>query len=85
MTSIRFNEENVSVFMNYTDLERMMKECVHTTLNEMKNEQKRYRNKNGLTPNTLPSCLVSTYAQSTDGNIVDISHRELLEQKTSSR
>ena len=41
MTTIRFNEENVSVFMNYTDLERMMKECVHTTLNEMKNEQKK--------------------------------------------
>ena len=48
MTSIRFNEENVSVFMNYTDLERMMKECVHTTLNEMKNEQKKVQEQKWL-------------------------------------
>ena len=40
MNCIRFDEQNVSVVMNYTDLERMMKECVHTTMKEMKNEQK---------------------------------------------
>ena len=40
MNSIKFNEQNVSVFMNYTDLERMMNECVKNTLKEIKNEQK---------------------------------------------
>lgn len=41
MNSIKFNEQNVSVFMNYTDLERMMNECVKNTLREIKNEQKK--------------------------------------------
>lgn len=33
--------QKISVFMDYTDLERMMKKCVETTINEMKNEQKK--------------------------------------------
>ena len=41
MNTIRFNEQNVSVFMTYTDLQKMMKECVQTTLKEMKDEQKK--------------------------------------------
>lgn len=48
MNTIRFNEQNVSVFMNYTDLQRMMKECVETTLREVKNEQKKLQEQKWL-------------------------------------
>ena len=39
MKTIQFNDRNVSVTMTYEDLQRMMKECVTTTMREMKNEQ----------------------------------------------
>ena len=48
MNTIRFNEQNVSVFMNYTDLQRMMQECVQTTLKEMKDEQTKVQNQKWL-------------------------------------
>lgn len=48
MNTIRFNEQNVSVFMNYTDLQRMMKECVETTIKEIKNEQKKLQEQKWL-------------------------------------
>lgn len=60
MNSIKFNEQNVSVFMNYTDLERMMNECVKNTLREIKNEQKKSRNRNGYVPQKLLRYLVFT-------------------------
>ena len=41
MKSITFDEKNVSVTMNYQDLQRMMKECVVTTMREVKNEEKK--------------------------------------------
>ena len=48
MNSIKFNEQNVSVFMNYTDLEIMMNECVKNTLREIKNEQKKIQEQKWL-------------------------------------
>lgn len=44
MKSIQFNERNVSVSMTYDDLQRMMKECVITTMKEMENEKKKMEN-----------------------------------------
>ena len=41
MKSIQFDERNVSVSMTYEDLQRMMKECVVTTMKEMDNERKK--------------------------------------------
>ena len=41
MKTITFNEQNVSVTMNYQDLQRMLKETVVTTMREVKNEQKK--------------------------------------------
>lgn len=41
MQSLVFNEKNVSVSMSYEDLQRMMRECVSTTMREMQNEQKK--------------------------------------------
>ena len=48
MNKITFNEQNVSVFMNYTDLQRMMQECVKTTLKEVKDEQEKVQNQKWL-------------------------------------
>ena len=48
MNTIRFNEQNVSVFMNYTDLQRMLQECVQTTLKEVKDEQEKVQNQKWL-------------------------------------
>lgn len=44
MKTIQFNEKNVSVSMTYEDLQRMMKECVTTTMREVRNEQKKMEN-----------------------------------------
>ena len=41
MKTITFDEKNVSVTMNYQDLQRMMKECVVTTMREVNNEKKK--------------------------------------------
>ena len=41
MKTITFNEKNVSVSMNYDDLQRVMKECVITTMKEIDNEKKK--------------------------------------------
>jgi len=41
MQSISFNDKNVSVTMNYQDLQRMLKECVVTTMREVNNEKKK--------------------------------------------
>ena len=41
MQTINFNDKNVSVTMTYDDLQRMMKECVITTMREMDNEKKK--------------------------------------------
>ncbi len=41
MKTINFNDRNVSVSMTYEDLQRMMKECVTTTMREVRNEQKK--------------------------------------------
>ncbi len=48
MKTLQFNEQNVSVFMTYTDLQKMMKECVQTTLKEMKDEQKKVQEQKWL-------------------------------------
>ena len=37
MKTIQFNEQNVSVIMTYPDLQKMMQECVQTTLKEIIN------------------------------------------------
>lgn len=44
MKTIQLNERNVSVSMTYEDLQRMMKECVTTTMREVRNEQKKMEN-----------------------------------------
>ena len=44
MKTINFNDRNVSVSMTYEDLQRMMKECVTTTMREVRNEQKKMEN-----------------------------------------
>lgn len=41
MKSITFDEKNVSVTMNYQDLQRMLKETVVTTMREVNNEKKK--------------------------------------------
>lgn len=41
MKTIRFNEKNVSVSMNYEDLQKMMKECVMTTTKEYETQKKK--------------------------------------------
>lgn len=41
MKSITFDEKNVSVTMNYQDLQRMLKETVVTTMKEVNNEKKK--------------------------------------------
>ena len=48
MKTITFNEQNVSVVLNYTDLQKVMQECVQTTLKEMKDEQKKVQNQKWL-------------------------------------
>lgn len=42
------NQENVSVTVKYTDLERMMKECVRTTMKEITEEQKKAKEQKWL-------------------------------------
>lgn len=44
MNTFNFNNRNVSVSMTYDDLQRMMKECITTTMKEMQNEQKKMEN-----------------------------------------
>ena len=44
MKSITFDEKNVSVTMNYQDLQRMLKETVVTTMKEVNNEKKKMEN-----------------------------------------
>lgn len=41
MKTITFDEKNVSVTMNYQDLQRMLKETVVTTMREVNNEKKK--------------------------------------------
>ena len=41
MQTINFNDKNVSVTMTYEDLQRMLKECVVTTMKEVNNEKKK--------------------------------------------
>ena len=41
MKTITFDEKNVSVTMNYQDLQRMLKETVVTTMREVNNERKK--------------------------------------------
>ena len=41
MRSISFDNKNISVTMNYQDLQRMMKECVTTTMREKKKKKKK--------------------------------------------
>ena len=41
MKSFTFDEKNVSVTMNYQDLQRMLKETVVTTMREVNNEKKK--------------------------------------------
>ena len=48
MKTIQFNEQNVSVIMTYPDLQKMMKECVQTTLKEIKDEQKKVQEQKWL-------------------------------------
>ena len=45
MKTITFNEKNVSVSMNYDDLQRVMKECVITTMKELETEKKQLENR----------------------------------------
>ena len=45
MKTITFNEKNVSVSMNYEDLQRVMKECVITTMKELETEKKQLENR----------------------------------------
>ena len=45
MKTITFNEKNVSVSMNYEDLQRVMKECVMTTMKELETEKKQLENR----------------------------------------
>ena len=41
MKTITFDEKNVSVTMNYQNLQRMLKETVVTTMREVNNEKKK--------------------------------------------
>ena len=41
MKNLNFNDRNVSVTIPYDDLQRMMKECVTTTMREYDNERKK--------------------------------------------
>lgn len=42
------NDENVSVTIKYRDLIKMMEECVHTTMKEMSDEQKKAKEQKWL-------------------------------------
>lgn len=42
--SLSLNDRNVSVSIPYEDLQRMMKECVTTTLKEVETERKKIEN-----------------------------------------
>jgi len=44
MKSFILDEKNVSVTMNYDDLQRLMKECVTTTIKEYDTEKKKVEN-----------------------------------------
>jgi len=44
MKSITFDEKNVSVTMNYQDLQRVMNECVVTTMKLVNDEKKKLEN-----------------------------------------
>jgi hypothetical protein len=48
MQTINFNDKNVSVTMTYDDLQRMVKECVITTMREMDNVKKKEENQKWL-------------------------------------
>lgn len=48
MQILKFNEDNASVIMSYTDLKKMLKECVETTLKEVKDEQKKVQEQKWL-------------------------------------
>ena len=41
MKSFSFDDKNISVTMNYQDLQRMLKETVVTTIREVNNEKKK--------------------------------------------
>ena len=41
MKSFTFDDKNISVTMNYQDLQRMLKETVVTTMREVNNEKKK--------------------------------------------
>lgn len=41
MNKISFDEKNISVTMNYQDLQKMMQECVITTMREINNAKKK--------------------------------------------
>lgn len=43
-----FIDSKVSVFMNYTDLQKIMRECVETTLKEKEMEQKKMQEQKWL-------------------------------------
>ena len=43
MKTIQFNERNVSVTMNYHDLQKMVKETVVTTMRDFNNENKKMK------------------------------------------
>lgn len=43
--TFNFNDRNVSVTMSYDDLQRMMKECVTTTMKELETERKMVENR----------------------------------------
>ena len=44
MKTISFDEKNVSVTMNYQDLQRVMNECVVTTMKVVNDEKKKLEN-----------------------------------------
>lgn len=46
--NLNLNEENVSVTIKYRDLIKMMEECVHTTMKEMSDEQKKAKEQKWL-------------------------------------
>ena len=45
MRSVSFDDKNISVTMNYQDLQRMLKETVVTTMREVNNEKKKMEQK----------------------------------------
>ena len=44
MRNFSFNDRNVSVSMTYADLQRVMNECVKTTMKEFETERKKMEN-----------------------------------------